>query len=105
MTCVLRVPVEHIQDWPDTPQQLFHQIQAALGETPRMQFSDWKDYAEFWVSEKNAVLAKAARDGVCLTVSVARNRQEYRYALYTLDTPLVPRHLVAYKPDARVLLL
>lgn len=103
MTCVLRVPVEHVQDWPDTPQQLIAAIRNQLGEFPLMQFSDWKDYAEFWVSEKNAVLAKAARDGVCLTVYIARGNKGHVYLLEGYD------YAVAFsqnpKPDARVLLL
>lgn len=104
MTCVLRVPVEHAQDWPDTPQQVAHQIRAVLGEDPKMQFSTWHGYVEFWVSENNAVLAKAARDDACLTVSIARDRQKYRYVLLPLDS-VVPQYFKNPKPDARVLLL
>lgn len=38
MTCVLCVPIEHVQDWPDTPQQLVEAVKKQLGEAPRVQY-------------------------------------------------------------------
>lgn len=101
MTCVLRLPLTHVEDWPGTDQQLMEAIVTQLREAPQVQFNNLEGCFEFWVSENNPVLREAYYKDCLIQVTVRRKGQPYTYLLSDLG------RCMAFKlptPDLRVLL-
>lgn len=101
MSCVLRLPLTHVEDWPGTDQQLMEAIVTQLREAPQVQFNNLEGCFEFWVSENNPVLREAYNNGCAVSVTVRRDNQKYAYLLDDFGRRM------AFKlptPDLRVLL-